>query len=133
MRIYLKTLFAVMLLLFVNKFALAQDFKVTITSTDDCSGYLKPLKAGNSLQFQIAVKNNRADTCKVSIQKENIGYVSSWISIDDNSQDIFPGQTINFLLTIKVPTSAAEGEYSMFLNFNAFDKKNNNHSFIYYT
>jgi len=56
MRIYLKTLFAVMLLLFVNKFALAQDFKVTITSTDDCSGYLKPLKAGNSLQFQIAVK-----------------------------------------------------------------------------
>lgn len=55
----------------------AQNFTVTIPTTDNYAGYIKPIKAGGSHQFQIEVKNNRQDTCTVSIDKNAIGEVSS--------------------------------------------------------
>jgi len=74
----------------------AQDFTVQIPSTDNCGHYIKPIKAGGSHQFQINVKNNRADTCTVSIDKSAMGTVSIWVSIDNNSQQIFPSQSKNY-------------------------------------
>ena len=59
----------------------AQDFTVKIESTDRYGGYIHPIKAGDSHQLQINVKNNRADTCTVSIDKSLMGTVSSWVSI----------------------------------------------------
>ena len=109
----------------------AQDFTVQIPSTDNCGHYITPIKAGGSHQFQINVKNNRADTCTVSIDKSLMGTVSSWVSIDNNSQQIFPSQSVNFLLTINVPAGTPEINYAMSLYFNAKDKDNNNHSFQY--
>ena len=50
-------------LLTTNGLISAQDFTVKIKSTDDYSGYIKPIKAGGSHPFQIKVKNNRDDTC----------------------------------------------------------------------
>lgn len=40
----------------------AQDFTVTVPSTEGSNNYIKPLKAGDSSQFQIKVKNNTSDT-----------------------------------------------------------------------
>jgi hypothetical protein len=109
------------------------DFTVNIQKTDICSGYIVPLKAGASLQFEINVKNNRTDTCTVSIDKDLMGIPGSWVTIDNNSQVLFPQQSTNFLLTLAIPANTAEGEYAMFLYFNAYDKSNSNHSFTYTT
>ena len=122
-----------LLLFLLSNRVLAQDFKVTIASTDICAGYINPLKAGGSIQFQINVKNNRADTCTVSIDKNAMGLTSSWVAIDNNSQVLFPQQSKNFLLTLSIPANTNEGEYAMFLYFNAYDKTNFNHSFNYNT
>ena len=62
----------------------AQDFTVTVPSTDACGHYITPIKAGGSHQFQINVTNNRADTCTVSIDKSLMGTVSSWVSIENS-------------------------------------------------
>jgi len=97
------------------------------------SSYIKPLKADNSLQFQISVKNNRKDTCTVSLIKDYFGYVKSWISIDNNKQSLLPNQSKNFLITLKIPANTQEGEYNMFLNFNAAEKDGGTHSFTYDT
>jgi len=111
----------------------AQDFSVSVPSTKISSSYIKPLKADNSLQFQISVKNNRKDTCTVSIQTDYFGYVKNWISIDNNKQKLLPSQSKNFLLTLKIPANTQEGEYNMFLNFNAVDKDGHTHTFDYDT
>jgi len=109
----------------------AQDFTVTIKSTDNYGGLITPLKPGSSHQLQINVKNNRQDTCTVSIVKNAMGEVESWVSIDNNSQSIFPAQSKNFLLTINVPSNAEDRDYILWLSFNAYDKDGNNHSFDY--
>jgi hypothetical protein len=109
----------------------AQDFTVKIPSTENYQNYIKPIKAGGTHQFQINVKNNRTDTCTVSIVKSVMGEVASWISIDNNSQEIFPAQSKNFLLTINVPASAGDHDYTLWLSFNAYDKDGFNHSFNY--
>ena len=110
----------------------AQDFTVEIKSTDDYAGYIKPIKAGGSHPFQIKVKNNREDTCTVSIDKDGMGEVESWVSIEDNSLTIFPEQTVIFLLHITVPTNTIEGLYPMFLYFDAYAKgESHNNSFQY--
>jgi len=109
----------------------AQDFTVKIGTTDPYGGFFKPVKAGGSFQFQIEIKNNRQDTCTISIVKSNMGEVESWVTIDNNSQSLFPSQSKNFLLSVAVPSSAGDRDYAMFLGFNAFDKNNNNHSFNY--
>ena len=128
------TFFATLALLFLMSTKVwAQDFTVTIESTDDYSGYIVPLKAGASIQFQINVKNNRTDTCTVSINKNAMGIPGSWVTIDNNSQVLSPQQSTNFLLTLAVPANTNEGQYAMFLNFNAYDNTNFNHSFNYNT
>ena len=119
------------LLLFINNKTLAQDFTVAIGTTDKCAGYIQPLKAGASIQFQIKVTNNRTDTCTVSIDKGPMGITSSWVTIDNNSQVLFPQQSATFLLTVNVPSNTQEGTYVMFLYFNAYDKANLNHPFNY--
>lgn len=111
----------------------AQDFTVTIASTDDYSGYIVPLKSGGSIQFQIKVKNNRTDTCTVSIDKNAMGLPGQWVTIDNNSQKLFPQQSTNFLITLSIPVNTYEGQYAMFLYFNAYDKTGFNHSFNYRT
>ena len=111
----------------------AQDFTVEIPTTDDFAHYITPIKAGGSHQFQIKVKNNTSDTCTVSIDKDAMG-VGSWVSIDDNSQELFPSQSKNFLITLTVPTNTIEGTYAMFLYFDAYAKgESHNNSFQYAT
>ena len=77
----LKFIVTLSLLFLLNAKAESQDFTVKIPSTDDCGHYITPIKAGGSHQFQINVKNNRTDTCTVSIDKSLMGTVSSWVSI----------------------------------------------------
>lgn len=128
------TFFATLALLFLMSTKVwAQDFTVTIESTDDYSGYIVPLKAGANIQFQIKVKNNRTETCTVSIDKNAMGIPGPWVTIDNNSQALSPQQSTNFLLTLAVPANTNEGQYAMFLNFNAYDNTNFNHSFNYNT
>ncbi len=131
MRKLVNYLCALFFLTFLSGLVSAQEFKVSIASTDDYAGLLKPVKAGGSFQFQIKCKNNRADTCTVSIVKSVMGEVESWVAIDNNSQSLFPSQSKNFLLTVTVPSSAGDHDYTMFLSFNAYDKNGNNHSFDY--
>jgi hypothetical protein len=126
------TCFATLVLLvFMTTKSWSQDFTVTIASTDNCSGYIVPLKAGASIQFQIKVKNNRTDTCTVSIDKNAMGFPGPWVTIDNNSQVLYPQQSTNFLLTLAIPANTTEGEYIMWLNFNGYDKTGFNHSFQY--
>jgi hypothetical protein len=125
------TFFATFVLLFLMSAKVwAQDFTVIISSTDDYLGYIQPLKAGGSIQFQINVKNNRKDTCTVSINKITMGIPGPWVTIDNNSQVLFPQQSTNFLLTLSIPANTHEGEYTMPLYFNAYDR---NHTFDYTT
>lgn len=112
-----------------NGFIFAQDFSVAIEATAQSDGYFTPIKAGNSFQFQIRIKNNLTDTCTVSIVESNIGLVQSWVSIDDNSQSLLPSQSKNFLLTVSVPSGTQEDIYTMFLYFNATDQNGGNHNF----
>ena len=123
----------ILLLFLMNTRAWAQDFTVAVPSTDGADGYIQPLKAGASTEFQVQVKNNRADTCTVSIIKFYLGTAESWVTIDNNSQKIFPQQSKNFLLTLTVPTGTAEGQYPMSLWFHAYDKNGVDHSFNYIT
>lgn len=51
----------------------AQDFTVEIESTYASNNYIKPLKAGETHEFQVKVKNNTSDTCTVSIDKDAMG------------------------------------------------------------
>ncbi len=63
MRKLLDYLLVLLILLATNGLIYAQDFTVEIESTDDCAGYIKPLKAGETHEFQVNVTNNREDTC----------------------------------------------------------------------
>jgi hypothetical protein len=119
------------LLILSNTIAWADDFTVKIGKTDDFSGYLPPLKAGGSLQFQIEVWNNLNDTCIVSIDQNSFGVLQGWIAIDNNSMKLFPAQLKNFLLTVTVPTGTTEGQYTLPLYFDAKDSYQNNHLFNY--
>jgi hypothetical protein len=107
----------------------ADDFTVTVPSTKDYANMIKPLKAGGSIQFQISVKNNRTDTCTISINKDAIGIVQPWITIDNNSLSVFPAQTVSFLVTMNVPANATEGDYALFLYFTGSSKHAKNLTF----
>ena len=133
MKKFINYLSVLLFILATHGFIYAQDFTVTIESTDAYAHYLPPIKAGGSHQFQIEVKNNRSDTCTVSIDKNSMGIdVSSWVTIDNNSQKIFPSQSKNFLLTINVPAGTCDCDFVMWLYFDAIDKHGNNHPFDYY-
>lgn len=125
------TFLSTLTLLFLLNTIRAQDFTVNIQSTDNCSGYIVPLKAGASIQFQIKVKNNRTDTCTVSIDKHAMGIPGPWVTIDPANLVLFPQQSANFLIKLDIPANTTEGEYMMYLYFNAYDKTNFNHSFQY--
>ena len=84
----LLNIFYVVLILFLTVAVNAQDFTVIIPSTDDASNMIKPLKPGDSHELQIKVKNNLEATCTVSINKNTMAEVQSWISIANNSQTI---------------------------------------------
>lgn len=134
MRKPINYLCVLLLIVATHGFIQAQDFTVEIESTDASNNYFKPLKPGGSRQFQIKVKNNTSDTCTVSIDKYDMGYVSSWVSIEDNEQELFPSQSKNFLLTITVPSGTTEGLYAMYLYFSAYAKgSSHNNSFQYDT
>ncbi|MBN2638035.1 MAG: hypothetical protein JXR65_02980 [Bacteroidales bacterium] len=122
---------AILLLFLMNTRAWAQDFTVKVPSTDDYGGYLVPLRAGASIQFQVQVTNNLTDTCTVSIDKSSMGYAGSWVTIDNNSQELLPQQSKNFLLTVAVPTGTAEETYPIFLNFYAYNSHNQNQSYTF--
>ena len=133
MRKLFNYLFVLLFVLATHGLIYAQDFTVEIPTTDDYAHYLPPIKAGGSHQFQIEVTNNRSDTCTVSIDKNSMGIdVSSWVTIDNNSQKIFPSQSKNFLLTINVPAGTCDCDFVMWLYFDAIDKHGNNHPFDYY-
>ena len=127
-------LLVLLILLATNGLIHAQDFTVTISTTDACNHYITPIKAGGSHQFQIRVENNSSDTSTVSIDKDAMGAdVSSWVTIDNNSQQLFPSQSKNFLLTINVPAGTCDCDFIMDLYFDAKDKDGDEHEFSYYS
>ena len=108
----------------------AQDVKVQIPVTDDYSGYLPPIKAGGTYLFTIIVKNDSINpTCTVSLNKDLMGEVSSWVGIQPASLNISKGTSLNFVITITVPLSAQDRDYLMPLYFIVKDAQNNDHSF----
>lgn len=111
--------------------AQAQDFTATGPTNNVANNIIYPLKAGSSIQLQVKLKSNRKDTCTVSLDKNSMGYVGDWITIDNNSQKIFPNQEVTFQFTVKPPTGTLDNEYPLWLAFNAYDKYNNNHPFSY--
>jgi hypothetical protein len=82
---------------------------------------------GDTHEFKIKVKNNTSDTCTVSIDKSAIGYVSSWVSIED-TLELPPSQSQNFNIKLVVPANATEGTYSMNFVFNAYAKGSSNNN-----
>jgi len=60
-----------------------------------------------------------------------MGYPKDWVTIDNNSQKIFPAQSTNFLLTINVPSGTTEGNYALVLYFEAKDTNGQIHNFNY--
>lgn len=73
MKKLLNYLFILLFAITTHGFVLAQDFTVSIPTTDNYAHYLPPIKAGGSHQFQIEVKNNSSDTSTVSIDKNSMG------------------------------------------------------------
>jgi len=111
--------------------AIAQsDFTVTSPSTDAYGGLIKPLKAGNNIQIQIKMTNNKNVTYTASINKNAMFPQDTWVQIDNNSQTLTYNQTITFLLTITVPVGTPDNlTYSLPLTFNAYDSNNNNNPY----
>ena len=131
MKQFFKFLFVVLFLLTTSEIISANDFTVKVKTTDKYHGLITPLKAGSKHQFQITVKNNRKDTCVVSINKNTMGEVQSWISIENNKFTIYPDKTVNFLLTINVPSDAGDRDYFLNLDFKGYDKNDNNDDFTF--
>ncbi len=132
MRKLINCLCVLLFLLITHNIIQAQDFTVEIPTTDAFGHYLPPIKAGGSHQFQIEVTNNTSDTTTVSIDKNSLGAdISSWVSIDNNSLKLFPSQSKNFLLTIKVPAGTCDCDFIMDLYFDAKDKDGDEHQFNY--
>jgi hypothetical protein len=112
----------------------AGDFQVKVPLTDQTGYLFYPVKAGNSFQFKVEVKNQlQKGRYTISIDKNSMGEVKSWINIDNNNQVIAPGQTVTYILTVNVPSNASDIDYSLPLSFNAYDSLNNNHPFSYWT
>ena len=107
------------------------DFTVTCTSPSIGNGYIKPMKAGSSLQFQVMMKNNKNVTYTASIDKSKMPY-GEWVQIDNNSQTLAPNQTVTFLLTLTVPAGTSDlYTYSFPFYFNAYDSNNNNNPYLW--
>jgi hypothetical protein len=103
---------------------------VQIQETDAYLGYIKPIKAGNSYQFSIVVTINSINpSCTVSIDKNSMNEVISWITIDYSIQTLLKGNYKTFILTIIVPANASDRNYLLPLYFIVKDSQNNDHSF----
>jgi len=133
MKHFFRFLIVVLFMITTSEFIMAQNFTVKVPLTDRYGGLFKPIKAGGSFQFKISVTNNSSDTYIVSLDKNSMFKVKSWVTIENNNQTIFSGQTVIFRLTIKVPSGTSDGNYSLPLYFNAYDKNYVNHPFNYYT
>jgi len=48
------------------------DFTVTCSSPNIGNGYIKPMKAGSSFQFQVSIRNNKTVTYTASINKNSL-------------------------------------------------------------
>lgn len=102
------------------------NFTVTCSSPFIGNNYIKPMKAGSSIQFQIKVKNNNTVTYTVSIDKNAMPY-GSWLQIDNNSLTLPPNQEVIFQLTLTVPTGTSDlYTYSFPFYFNAYYNGYNN-------
>lgn len=107
------------------------DFTVTCSSPNIGNGYIKPMKAGSSFQFQVSIRNNKTVTYTVSIDKNAMPY-GSWLGIDNNSQTLPPNQTVTFLLTLTVPVGTSDlFKYLFPFYFNAYDSNNKNNPYTW--
>jgi len=124
-----------MLILLFSILSYSQDFTVAIPTTDNYSNYLAPLKAGSTDTLEILVKNNRSDTCKVSIDEYLYGDVIQWsITRIPVTDTLSPSETDTLKLIINVPTNTTEGIHFMNLYFSAYNIPNNDDiSFDYNT
>ncbi len=133
MKTFYKVILSILLFTTMGGVTYGADFTVKVPTTDAFGGLHPPIKAGSSFIFQLTVKNNTSLSYVVSIDKDAMGAVKSWISIDFTSQTITPGQTKSYILTVNVPSSASDMDYPLPLSFNAYDPSNNNNPFIYFT
>jgi len=131
---FFKQVVVVFFLLTTGGILSAQNFTVSVPSTDDYSGYFVPVKPGASFQFHVSVINNlgMADTISIDKTLVGMGEVHSWVSIDDNKLTAQPsGGKVDFLLTVNVPANAENRNYTLYLNFTAVDTANNQYDFSY--
>ena len=97
MKNYLSLLILVLPLLFsLNELYADNSVVVTVPTTQNYSNYLPPLKPGASYSFQISAKNNLSDSCSLTLDADQFGFVRSWITITTNPITIGAGQT-NYL------------------------------------
>ncbi|SDD25209.1 fibronectin type III domain-containing protein [Williamwhitmania taraxaci] len=102
----------------------------SIPKTEKSKGYLMPMKAGSSTQFQVQVKCNVLDTFTVSINKETtFGGCASWFTIDVNSFVLTIGQTATFLVTVSPPAGTIDYTYHFRPYFKTNDRYGNDQSF----
>lgn len=123
-----KIVFLLMMSVFVCKASFCEDFSVSVSLTEDNKDFFKPVKAGNSISFSVKIINNRKDTCTVKYIKQCYT-PDSWVNTNVADITLKPKQEGYFQLTIKVPTDAKEGTYTLKLDFEATTKKNGKISF----
>lgn len=119
MKKQLNYVFVLLFALLAHNIVIGQGFEVTVPSTDDCLQFFEPIKAGSSFQFEINVKNNENYLRTVSIIKNEMGSVSSWVNIENNNLMLFPTVTGTFLLTVTIPEEADDVNHPIYLNFKA--------------
>jgi hypothetical protein len=100
------------ILLTLSSKNLAQSFTVT-SPTDAFHDYLPPLKSLGSYQFQITVENNDTINYTVSIDKGGMFPLDTWVKIDNNSQILNKNTSVTFQLTLTIPASTQELNYTL--------------------
>ncbi|MCU4155332.1 fibronectin type III domain-containing protein [Carboxylicivirga sp. A043] len=124
----MKNLIQISILLFlilVSTNSIAQDFIVTVESTENHGDYIVPLKPGATKTFEVKVTNGRSVGYTVSIRKYAMGNVQDWMSFSTESMAIQPSQTGTFQFTITVPSGTTENVYTLPLVFDGIDSNNN--------
>jgi hypothetical protein len=107
------------------------DFDGLSPTTKPFKDLCYPIQAGKSIKVPITVKCNitkKFQPYKVSIDINSSFYSdASWVTIDNNSQNVDSSKTITFNLTIKpsaTPYITPEGKYPFELSFIVYNKDN---------
>lgn len=109
------SLLGILLLVFNCRIS-AQNFTTTISSPKIGHDLISPMKGPASLQFTVAVKSNDTVAYTVAIDKAGMLPIDTWISIENNSRVLDPGETESYTLTLTIPSNALEQDIPLTIN-----------------